>query len=244
MFVVFAIIINLSLWEFLRQPTGFLPTEDQGYAILLSRLPEGASQPRSREVTEKITAILRKTPGVAFWVSIGGLSVLDGANVSNISTTFIVYEDWKERGTALDQDKIISSINRELAAIQEAQAFVVIPPPIRGWARREASRWWSKIEGDFQPRTSRTSPTNSPGRERRAGLRGVTTTFSASSPQLYLDIDRTKAESLQVPLNTVFETLQAYLGFVLCQSVQQVQPGLSGVHPGFRALSSAAKGHQ
>ena len=113
--IVFACIITITFLVFLSRPTGFLPTEDQGYGILLSRLPEGASQPRSREVADKINAVLKKTPGVDFWVHIGGLSILDGANVSNVSTTFIVYKDWGERGTALNQDRIISHINRELA---------------------------------------------------------------------------------------------------------------------------------
>lgn len=213
MFVVFALIISASLWEFLRQPTGFLPTEDQGYAVLLSRLPPGASQPRLREVTQKISAILKKTPGVAFWVTIGGYSFLDGANVSTISSTFVVYEDWAERGSALDQDAIIASINRELAELQEAQAFVVIPPPIRGLGQTggfqmavEDRRGLSA--GQLQEVVYELIEEGNAEQV----LRGLATTFSATSPQLYLDIDRTKAESLQVPLNSVFGTLQAYLG--------------------------------
>ncbi len=123
----------MTAWGFVRQPTGFLPTEDQGYAILVSILPEGASQPRSREVADKINAMLSRRPtGVAGWVTIGGFSILDFANVPNVSTTFIVYKDWNERGKALTQDRIVSSLNRELSGIQEALAFVVIPPPIRG----------------------------------------------------------------------------------------------------------------
>ena len=89
---------------------------------MVSRLPEGSSQQRSKDVAVKINEILKKTPGVDFWVHIGGLSILDGANVSNISATFIVYKDWKDRGSSLNQDVIISSINRELFGMQEAQA--------------------------------------------------------------------------------------------------------------------------
>src|SRR5437667_2295633 len=97
MFVLFVVIIGVTAWAFARQPTGFLPTEDQGYAILVSILPEGASQPRSREVAEKINAILERTDGVGAWVTIGGLSILDFANVPNFSATFVVYKDWKHR---------------------------------------------------------------------------------------------------------------------------------------------------
>ena len=83
MSLVFVIIVAVTAWGFVRRPTGFLPTEDQGYAIIVTVLPEGASQPRSREVAEKVNDILRRTNGIDGWVTIGGLSILDFANVPN-----------------------------------------------------------------------------------------------------------------------------------------------------------------
>jgi HAE1 family hydrophobic/amphiphilic exporter-1 len=213
MIIVFGIIITPSFLVFLSRPTGFLPTEDQGYAILVYRLPEGASQPRSQEVADKINTILRKTPGVGFWVTIGGLSILDNANVSNISSTFVVYKDWKERGSALNQDRIVSSINRELAGIQEAQAFVVIPPPIRGLGQTGGFQMMVEDRrslglAELQKATDELIQKGFS----QPSLRGLATTFSVSSPHLYLNINRTKAQSMQVPMSNVFETLQAYLG--------------------------------
>jgi HAE1 family hydrophobic/amphiphilic exporter-1 len=108
MLVVFILIIGVTAWRYVRQPTGFLPTEDQGYAIIVSVLPEGASQPRSRELAEKINTILQRTDGVDGWVTIGGLSIPDFANVPNYSATFVVYKDWKARGAALSQDRIVA----------------------------------------------------------------------------------------------------------------------------------------
>ena len=213
MIILFGIIITPSFLVFLSRPTGFLPTEDQGYAVLVYRLPEGASQPRSEEVADKINTILRKTPGVGFWVTIGGLSILDNANVSNISSTFVVYKDWKERGSALNQDRIVSSINRELAGIQEAQAFVVIPPPIRGLGQTGGFQMMVEDRrslglAELQKATYELIQKGFS----QPGLRGLATTFSVSSPQLYLNINRTKAQSMQVPMSNVFDTLQAYLG--------------------------------
>jgi HAE1 family hydrophobic/amphiphilic exporter-1 len=213
MILVFGIVITPAFLMFLNRPTGFLPTEDQGYAVLLYRLPEGASQPRLEEVANKVNSILKRTDGVEFWVTIGGLSILDGANVSNISTTFVVYKAWKDRGSGLNQDRIVSGINRELTGIQEAQAFVVIPPPIRGLGQT----------GGFQMMVEDRRSLGLAELQKAAydliqkgnaqpGLQGLATTFSVTSPQLYLNIDRTKAESLQVPLSNVFNTLQAYLG--------------------------------
>ena len=213
MLLVFVIIVGAASWEFLRQPTGFLPTEDQGYAILVSVLPEGASQPRSLEVSLKINAILQKTDGVAAWVTIGGFSVLDFANVPNISTTFIVYKDWKERGAALSQNRIVSGLNRALSGIQEALVFVVIPPPIRGLGQTGGFQMMVEDRGSLGlAELQRTTSELVQKGNSDARLRGLATTFSARSPQLYLNIDRTKAESLQVPPASVFETLRSYLG--------------------------------
>jgi HAE1 family hydrophobic/amphiphilic exporter-1 len=213
MSIVFFAVILLAGWEFAHRPTGFLPTEDQGYAVLFARLPEGAAQPRSREVSEKIGAILKRTPGIVSWVTIGGYSFLDAANVSTINSTFIIYEDWSKRGSALSQEKIVPRLNRDLSAIQEADVFVVIPPSIRGLGQaggfqmmvedRKSLGLEELQKGTYELITAGNS---------EQSLRGLATTFNARSPQLFLDIDRTKAQSFQVPLNNVFETLRGYLG--------------------------------
>jgi HAE1 family hydrophobic/amphiphilic exporter-1 len=213
MLVLFAIIITASFYFFLNRPTGFLPTEDQGFGVLFCRLPEGASLPRNREVADKINAILKRVPGVAAWVTIGGFSFLDFANVSNISSTFVTYEDWKKRGQALTQDVIISNINRELAGLQETQAFIVIPPPIRGLGQTGGFQMMVEDRENLglQELQKATYSLIGAGNS-QPSLRGLITSFSVNSPQLYLNIDRSKAESLQVPLADVFLTLQGYLG--------------------------------
>jgi hydrophobic/amphiphilic exporter-1 (mainly G- bacteria), HAE1 family len=213
MTVIFFLIIGLAGYEFARRPTGFLPTEDQGFAVLFARLPDGAAQPRTREVSDRIGDILKKTRGVSGWVTIGGYSFLDAANVSNIATTFVVYDSWEKRGAALNQDKIVAELNRQLSAIQEAIAFVVIPPPIRGLG--QAGGFQMMVEdrnslglNDLQQATNALIDAGHGDRN----LNGLATTFDANSPQLRLDIDRNKAFSFQVPLNNIFETLRAYLG--------------------------------
>ena len=213
MFIVFAVIINVSLYFFLSRPTGFLPTEDQGYGVLFARLPEGSSLPRNRELADKINDILKRTPGVETWVTIGGFSFLDFANNPSISSTFVVYQDWKKRGQALSQDVILSNINRELAALPEAQAFAVIPPPIRGLGQTGGFQMMVEDRENLglQELQRATYALIGAGNS-QPSLKNLVTSFSASSPQLYLNIDRTKAEALQVPLESVFNTLQGYLG--------------------------------
>jgi hydrophobic/amphiphilic exporter-1 (mainly G- bacteria), HAE1 family len=213
MLIVFIITISVTAWAFVRQPTGFLPTEDQGYAILVSILPEGASQPRSREVAEKINTILERTAGVDGWVTIGGLSILDFANVPNYSATFVVYKGWKERGADLTQDRIIADLNRELSEIQEAVIVAAIPPPIRGLGQTGGFQMMVEDRGslgltELQQSTSELVHAGNS----HPSLRGLATTFSFHSPQVYLNIDRTRAEALQVLPSNVFETIEDYLG--------------------------------
>jgi HAE1 family hydrophobic/amphiphilic exporter-1 len=213
MFLLFVLVVGLTVWGFVRRPTGFLPVEDQGYVILLSRLPPGASLPRSQEVATKISGVLKNTPGVANWVAIGGYSLLDGANVVSVSSTFVIFQDWKQRGSQLPQDKIIADINRRLADIQEAQTIVVVPPTFRGLGQTGGFQMMVEDRaslglGELQDATADVVQAGNS----HPNLHGLVSTFNVNNPQLYLDIDRVKAESLQVPVENVIGTLQAYLG--------------------------------
>ena len=118
-----------------------------------------------------------------------------------------------KRGAALSQEKIVPRLNRELSAIQEATVFVVIPPAIRGLG--QAGGFQMMVEDrkghGLQELQKATNELVQAGNS-EPSLGGLTSTFNANSPQLYLDIDRTKAQSFQVPLNNVFETLRGYLG--------------------------------
>ena len=213
MLLVFLVIIGVAGLGFLYHPTGFLPTEDQGYAFVIAKLPDAASQPRVQAAAEEVNAILKETKGLKAWVTIGGYSILDAANLSNFFSMFIVYDDWSKRGAALSQDKILAGLRRRLAAIVDATVTVTVPPPIRGLG--QAGGFQMVIEDrqslGLEELQKATLEVMAAGKS-QSGLSSLNTTFSARSPQLYLDLDRTKARSLQVPLNDVFDTLQAYLG--------------------------------
>ncbi len=212
MVAVFVAIIAAAGFFFARHPTGFLPTEDQGYCIVATVLPDGASQPRVEKLAAKIGAMIKETPGVEGWVTIGGFSILDAANLSNTASIFVVYKDWDKRPD-LPQDKIIADLDRKLSTIQEAKVVILIPPAIPGLG--QAGGFQMMIEdrgalglGELQKSTlALTRAANS-----QSSLQRVFTTFSANSPQYFLDINRTQALSLGVPLNDVFQTLQTYLG--------------------------------
>lgn len=212
--VLFLAVVVIAGARYVYHPTGFLPTEDQGYAIAVTRLPEGAAQPRTISVAKKFDEIMRRTKGIQAWVTIGGFSLLDGANLPNVFTTFVVYDDWSRRGSELSQDRILAGLRRDLAdSIEEAQAIVIVPPPIRGLGQSGGFQLMVEDRDNLglqELQKSVMEIVRAAGTQ--SGLRGLASTFSARNPQLYLDIDRIKAESLNIPVASVFETLQAYLG--------------------------------
>jgi HAE1 family hydrophobic/amphiphilic exporter-1 len=213
MTVVFFATIFVGGWLFAHHSAGFLPTEDQGYAIVVAKLPEGSAQPRTKAVSQRISDILKETPGIKGWVTIGGFSAADAANLSNAMTIFAIFDDWEKRGEALSQAHILADLRKRFDAIEEARVMAVTPPPIAGLGQVGGLQLMVEDRGGrgtrlLQPVMSemiRAAQTQS-------GLGFATTTFSAMSPQLFLDIDRVKAESLQVKVDDVFSALQSYLG--------------------------------
>jgi HAE1 family hydrophobic/amphiphilic exporter-1 len=213
MCLVFVIVVGTAGVLFTRLPTGFLPTEDQGYCIVSATLPPGASQPRAIEVTRKINAILAETPGLAGWALIGGLSILDNANSSTAISMFPVYEDFDKRPEGMTQETIVADLRRRLGEIQEAAIVVLVPPAIPGLG--QAGGFQMMLEdrqslglGELQ----KVARELVAAANAQSNLQGVVSTFRANSPQYFLDIDRTQSFSLGVPLNDVFNTLQTYLG--------------------------------
>jgi len=213
MILVYVVIISLSVWRFAVHPTGFLPTEDQGYAIVVARLPDGSAQPRVRKVAEKVSQIIRKTPGIRAWVTIGGFSFLEAANVSNTFSTFVIFEPWNKRDSSLSQDRILAHLRRELFQIQEAIVIPLIPPPIRGLGQAGGFQMMVQDRGNLGlTELQKIADQIIAAARSQPGIQSLTSPFSARSPQIFLNIDRTKAQSLGVPMSNIFDTLQSFLG--------------------------------
>ena len=213
MTLIFFGVVTLGGVLFATHPKGFLPIEDQGYCIIVTKLPDGAAQPRVRKVADQVEGILKETPGIKSWVVLGGLSVLDSANLSNTVAIFAIYDDWDKRGKALDQEHLINNLKTRLSSIEEARFGVLTPPPIQGLGASGGLQMMiedrkgqdlAELEKSVQEvlRVARS----------QSSVGFAVTTFSNQSPQLFLDVDRTKVESLEVQVKSVFETLQGYLG--------------------------------
>ncbi|MCC6491799.1 MAG: multidrug efflux RND transporter permease subunit [Pirellulales bacterium] len=212
--LAFAALVALAAWWYQRVPTGFLPVEDQGYIIASVQLPDAASQPRTRAVTDQINQILADSPGVETWFVVGGMSLLEQSAMSNAATLFIRLKDWDEReDPSMNLQGVLGSLMGKFSQIKEAQVFVFPPPAIRGLGMR--SGFQMQVEdrvavglGELQQAVQRMiESANSQSR-----LSNVMTAFRPGVPQLYIDVDRVKVKTLDVPLTAVFNALQTYLG--------------------------------
>jgi multidrug efflux pump len=216
--VVLALYIGLNGLNFLafeKVPAGFIPQQDQGYLILYAQLPDAASLARTQEVVQQATPIINKTEGVKHVIAYAGYSFLAGANQSNVATMFARLEPFEQRAghPELHADAVVKKLQQNLAQVEGAYIAAFPPPPIRGMS----------VVGGFklqiQDRSNAgidalqkiTNEMIAKGNQ-QPGLAGLFTTFRAGVPQLFLDVDRTRAKSMDVPLKDVFDTLQIYLG--------------------------------
>jgi HAE1 family hydrophobic/amphiphilic exporter-1 len=221
MMLVFVALVALSAWWFVRLPTGFLPTEDQGFAILGVQLPDAASQTRTRAVVDKVSAILKRTPGVQSWFLIGGQSIMDQAVASNASAMYITFTPWSQRDgkKGLSQDEIIGNLMGQFQQIREAMVFVFPPPALMGLGTAGGFEMLLEDRGnvglkELQHVVAEMIEAGNGQKNARNGpiLVGLQSTFRAEVPTLYADVDRVKAKTLGVPLDVVFGTLQTALG--------------------------------
>lgn len=212
--LVFFGLIGGTAWWYLSLPTGFLPTEDQGYIIVSVQLPDGASQDRTRAVVQKVDEIFGAEPAIDNWLLLGGLSILDGVNAPNSATAFAVFKDWSERlSPELRQDAIVARLAAQLGQIDEAVIFPIVPPAIRGLG--QAGGFQLQLEdraGVGRDELYRNLQEILKAAAEHPELGRTQSTFRAGVPQLFANVDRVKAQTLDLDLNDVFSTLQANLG--------------------------------
>jgi hydrophobe/amphiphile efflux-1 (HAE1) family protein len=215
MLVIYAGIIAFGLNEFRRTPQGFIPQLDRGYLIIVSQLPPGASLSRTDDVNRRAVDIALQVPGVAHAVNIVGFSGATFTNAPNAGAIFVTLDPFEER--AKDPRKSAASIRLELmkrlSVIREGFLIAVAPPPVSGIGNAGGFRMMVEDRAGRGPQALQGAVYGIMGRAQRTpGVTGVFSLFETSTPQLYLDIDRTKAQMLGIAVPDVFGALQVYLG--------------------------------
>ena len=194
-------------------PGGFIPDEDKGYLFVAIELPEGASLQRSDEVLKQVEAIVGGTKGVRSALAISGLNILNNLNVPNAALMFIGLDDWEERSEpGLSAKEIAAEWNRKFYAIPGARVFAFGPPALPGYG--SVSGFTMQLQersgGGINELTAALGKVQAAAMK-RPEIGRVSTTFSPSTPQISVELYREKARTLGVPVNSVFQTLQAYL---------------------------------
>ena len=216
--VVFLAVAAGTGWWYQKTPQGFLPEEDQGYIIIAVQLQDAASLDRTREVVEKMNSVFRDTPGVENWFVLGGFSLIEGTAAPNSATSFAAWKDWKERtDPSQSQAALVARLQKEFGTIREARILVLVPPSIQGLG----------FVGGFQMQVQDREGVGADVLQERAEAvaaagggrpevdpRGTRSTFRGGVPQIYLNINREKAEQMGVKVDDIFGTLQADLGSV------------------------------
>uniref|UniRef100_UPI00356B4850 efflux RND transporter permease subunit n=1 Tax=Sneathiella sp. TaxID=1964365 RepID=UPI00356B4850 len=212
--IVYGGLLGLTVWQFDRAPSGFIPQQDQGYLITVVQLPPGASLERTDAVIRKAAKAILDIPGVAHAVPFAGLDGATFTNASNAGAIFSALEDFATRESkGLTLEQIIGQHYQKLGAIQEAFFITIPPPPVRGIGNAggfkmivqdQRGRGALALEAAVQQllTASRQAPE----------VRNMFSLFNTRTPKLYADIDRVKAEMLGVSTSDIFQTLEIYLG--------------------------------
>jgi HAE1 family hydrophobic/amphiphilic exporter-1 len=212
--VLLAGVSGLSVFVGGKLPAGFLPDEDQGYALVGVQLPDGASLQRTKDVYAKINAILDRQPGIRTYNGIGGYSLFTRTAASNTGTGFIGLQPWEERkGADLSATAIVASLNAQFSRIPEARIFAVSPPSIPGISSAGGFSLMLQDKGgnsyEYLAKNVSTFLAEARKRPELAGLRPI---FSPAVPQLFADVDKKKALKEGVSLTEIYSSLQTFLG--------------------------------
>lgn len=195
-------------------PTSFVPNEDQGYLIGVVNMPEGSSLVRTEGVTGKAEEIALKNPAVNIFLELAGFSFIDSLNRTNIGTNFIILKDWSLREKASEHaDAVLGQLTKEYSLIPQAPVLVFNPPAIQGLGTVGGFEFWieNRGSGDYGTLQEVTEKFIAKAGE-RPELSFLSSSISANTEQIFVDLDRSKARSLGVPINEVNSSLQTLFG--------------------------------
>ena len=197
-----------------RVPTSFLPDEDQGYAYVNVQLPDGASLERTRAVVEQVEKIIMNTPGVQDSTAFLGFSLLSFVRTTYNATFFVNFKPWDKRTARAEQFQTLKAhLNQQLSKVPSAVAFGFSPPAIPGVGTAGGFTFLleDRSGGDIQF-LAKNLQTFLEAARKRPEIASLSTTFLASVPQQFVDVDRDKVLKQGVNLSDVYRTIQAFMG--------------------------------
>jgi hydrophobe/amphiphile efflux-1 (HAE1) family protein len=211
--LAFVGLLGYTAYALKSVPTGFLPTEDQGFVVINLQLPDGASQERTKDILLQVERDIRTVDGVRLANAIAGLSLVAGTGPNN-GTIFCNLNPWEERlPRGRSMEAILGDIRPKLMRLQDAIAFAFVLPPIDGLGNASGFNIRlldkSALGATVLQQTADELVREGNG---QAQLRNLNSSFRANVPQLFAEIDREKVLKLHIPLASVFQTLSGFLG--------------------------------
>ncbi|WP_019601832.1 efflux RND transporter permease subunit [Teredinibacter turnerae] len=223
MMAIYAGFLAITCWEFISIPKGFVPPQDKQYLIAFAILPDGATLERTRQVIEDMGAIGLEEEGVANAVQFPGLSINGFVNSSSAGIVFFPLTDFDERTDSSQSAAAIAQrLQQKFGAIDEAFIAIFPPPPVRGLGTtggfklqiEDRAGLGYEALADVVAQASQKAM-------QRPELSRVYSNYKINVPQLYADLDRTKAKQLGLDLREIFETMQIYLGSLYINDFNQ-----------------------
>jgi hydrophobe/amphiphile efflux-1 (HAE1) family protein len=195
-------------------PTGFLPEDDQGALFVIVQLPGGSSVARTSEVVEHAEAMLKEEEAVEDVTSVVGLNFIDNYSQPNAAFMVVTLKPFEERkGRSKSASALIATLGQKFRQIPGGQVVPLAPPPILGLGTGGGFAYVLEDLRGGDPKAMAAALSGlTVAANQNPLLRRVFSTFSATNPSIYLDIDRDKAQIIGVPLDSVFQALQASLG--------------------------------
>lgn len=211
---IFGLVLLGTVSMFRSLPSGFVPDEDQGYIFVLMEAEDSASQPVVARLGTQVQEILLRNPAVRDVTLINGYSFLDGLFKNNAAVAFVPLKPFHERtDPSQSAFHVLGELNRAFAGLKGGRVFAVNPPPIPGLGSTGGFEFYLQNRGAGDALSTQNVLESFLASARlRPELQGVSTTFNAFSQQLFVDLDRAKAELLGVPVPDVFQTMQSCFG--------------------------------
>ena len=212
--ILFAGVLVATLFLFRIVPGSFVPEEDQGYLFVGNIMPDAASLERTTAVSDRAVQLAQTNKAMGDIIQINGYSLLDGSIKDSAGLLFAALKSYKEReDTESGSFSVVKDLGRKFNGIKEGTVFPINPPSIPGLGATGGFEFYIQDRGGASPQQLETVTRQFVDETRkRIELTGVSSTFSASQQQLYLNVDRVRAELLGIPVSTVFDTLQSYFG--------------------------------
>ncbi|SDH21197.1 efflux RND transporter permease subunit [Chitinophaga filiformis] len=210
---ILLVILGVTVWLVKKTPTGFIPTEDNGFVVYSVTMPPGTSLQRTQEVVNKVEKEMKAMEAVNTYLSVSGFNLLTNSNSSAYAIGFVKLKKHEDRGKAKDLKDVMGMMQAKLANIKEASIFMFNMPTVPGFSNVDG------FEVILQDRTG--GPLDKLANTaygfigelmKRKEIAFAFTTFNAGNPQYNLEIDETKAKQLGVSVSDVLQTMQVYYG--------------------------------